>query len=83
MGMHKKAAKAAIRASDGTFYEVVAREWFAKYSAGWSESNGVKVLAQQVNYIFPFLGGKPIREVTAPELLEALRHIEKRGSLDV
>ena len=63
-------------------YEVIAREWFAKYSAGWSESNKVKVLARQVKYIFPFIGGKSIPEITAPELLEALRHIENRGSLD-
>ena len=79
---HKKATKAAIRTSDGASYEIVAREWFAKYSAGWSESNGVKVLARQVNYIFPYIGAKPVQEITAPELLVALRHIEKRGSLD-
>jgi integrase len=81
-GAHKQAVKAAVRAESGRSYEVIAREWFGKYSSGWSESNGVKVLARQENYIFPFIGGKPIREVTAPELLEALRHIEKRGSLD-
>ena len=79
---HKRAVKAAAKAECENSYEVVAREWFAKYSAGWSESNGVKVLARQVNYIFPFIGGKPVAEVKAPELLEALRHIEKRGSLD-
>ena len=79
---HKQAVKAAARAESGHSYEVLAREWFAKYSSGWTESNGVKVLARQINYIFPFIGGKPIREITAPELLEALRHIEKRGSLD-
>ena len=79
---HKKAVKTASRAESESSYEVVAREWFAKYSTGWTESNSVKVLARQVNYIFPFIGRKPIRDVTAPELLEALRHIEKRGSLD-
>ena len=51
-------------------------------AVGWSESNGEKVLARQVNYIFPFIGRKPIAEIKAPELLEALRHIERRGSLD-
>lgn len=79
---HKQAAKAAVKAKSEHSYEVIAREWFAKYSAGWSEANRVKVLARQVNYVFPFIGGKPIKEVTAPEVLEALRHIEKRGSLD-
>jgi len=79
---HKQAVKVASRVESENSYEVVAREWFAKYSTGWTESNSVKVLARQVNYIFPFIGGKPVAEIKAPELLEALRHIEKRGSLD-
>ena len=79
---NKKACKAAIKAQEGTAYEIIAREWFAKYSAGWSASNKVKVFARQMNYIFPFIGAKMIQTITAPELLEALRHIEKRGSLD-
>lgn len=81
-GAHKQAVKAAAKTDSQNSYEIVAREWLAKYSAGWTESNRVKVLARQVNYIFPFIGGKPIIEIKAPELLEALRHIEKRGSLD-
>lgn len=81
-GAHKQAVKAAAKTKSESSYEVVAREWFAKYSIGWTESNKVKVLARQVNYIFPFIGAKPIDEIKAPELLEALRHIEKRGSLD-
>ena len=79
---HKQAIKKATRAESDSSYEIIAREWFSKYSAAWSESNKVKVLARQENYIFPFIGGKNIRDVTAPEVLEALRHIEKRGSLD-
>jgi integrase len=79
---HKQAAKASARAEITDTYEIIAREWFAKYAPCWSESNKVKVLARQVNYIFPFIGAKNIRDVSAPELLSALRHIEKRGSLD-
>ena len=79
---HKRAVKAAVRAESENSYEVIAREWFGKYSTGWTESNRVKVLQRQVNDIFPFIGGKPIAEVKAPELLEALRHIENRGALD-
>ena len=79
---HKQALKTAVRAETENSFEVIAREWFAKYSAGWTDSNKIKVLARLENYIFPFIGGKAIREVAAPEVLEALRHIEKRGSLD-
>ena len=32
--------------------------------------------------IFPIIGGRPMSEVTAPELLTALRRIEARGALD-
>ena len=79
---NKKAVKASITANTQNTFEIIAREWFEKFSAGWSESNKVKVLARQKNYIFPFIGTKPIRDVSAPELLEALRHIERSGSLD-
>lgn len=79
---NRKAVKAAQLAESLNGYEIVAREWFSKYSLGWSESNKVKVIARQENYIFPFVGTKPVNQITAPELLEALRHIERRGSLD-
>jgi integrase len=79
---NRKAVKAAQLAEILNSYEIVAREWFSKYSVGWSNSNKVKVLARQENYIFPFIGGKPVNQITAPELLEALRHIENRGSIE-
>ena len=79
---NRKAVKAAQLAESLNSYEVIAREWFEKYSVGWSESNKIKVIARQEKYIFPFIGGKPISKITPPELLEPLRHIEKRGSVD-
>ncbi len=33
--------------------------------------------------IFPTLGQRPINAITAPELLEAIRSIEKRGAIDI
>ena len=81
-GHSKKAAKAAGRLVESSVFEVVAREWHAKYSVSWSESNKAKVLARLENDVFPFIGNKPAGEVGAPELLEALRRIEKRGAVD-
>lgn len=80
--VHKQAVKAAVRAEIENSYEVVAREWFSKYSTGWTESNREKVLARQVNDIFPLIGGKPVNLITAPELLATLRRIESRGAID-
>jgi integrase len=33
--------------------------------------------------IFPAIGGRPIAELRAPEILEAIRKIEKRGAIDI
>lgn len=77
---NKKAAKAALRADSGDSYEVIAREWFLKFSPQWVESTRIKTLTRQEKYIFPFLGRKPIRDIAAPELLDVLRKIEQRGS---
>ena len=81
-GAHKKAVKEAVRADTQNSYEILAREWYEKYSSAWTPSNRGKVLARQVNDIFPYVGELPIHQVTAPQLLEALRRIESRGALD-
>jgi len=80
--VHKKAVKEAERAVNESSYEVVAREWFAKFSPSWAESHKAKIMARQENDIFPHLGGKPVNQIAAPELLAALRIIEQRGALD-
>ena len=79
---HKQAVKTATRAETESSYEVIAREWFAKYSAGWTESNKVRIMSRQEKDMFPVLGAKPIGQITAPELLAVLRRIEGRGAID-
>ena len=81
-GEAKKAAKAAKRSAEEDSYEIIALEWFSKYENTWADTNKEKIMARQVNYVFPFLGAKRIQEITALELLEALRFIEKRGAID-
>ena len=79
---HKQAVKASVRAENTNSYETVMREWYAKYSPGWARSNSVRTLNRQEKDIFPLLGAKPINQITAPELLAALRRIEARGAID-
>lgn len=63
-------------------FEAVAREWHAKYAPGWSTSNADKVIARLQNDVFPWLGGRSIAELKAPELLAVCRRVESRGALD-
>ncbi|CAE6747613.1 tyrosine-type recombinase/integrase [Paraburkholderia domus] len=81
-GENRKARKAATLASAANSFEVIAREWFAKYAPNWAESHASKVVQRLEKDVFPWLGARPIAEIAAPELLTVLRRIEDRGALD-
>ena len=63
-------------------FEVIAREWFAKHSPNWAASHSEKIIQRLEKDIFPWIGGRPITEISAPEVLAVLRRIENRGALD-
>ncbi|SDD85340.1 tyrosine-type recombinase/integrase [Paraburkholderia lycopersici] len=78
----KRAAKQNADDRSNTF-EVMAREWHQTKRASWTASHAAKILGSLEADVFPTLGDRPLVEVTAPELLEVLRTIEKRGALEV
>lgn len=79
---NRKVQKAAKVERAANSFEVIAREWFAKYSPGWSTSHSGRILKRLENDVFPWIGGKPVAEITAPDVLAVLRRIEGRGTLD-
>lgn len=81
-GENKKVQKAAKVERSANSFEVIAREWFAKMQGEWAASHAEKIIARLELDVFPWLGGKPIAEITAPDVLTALRRIEGRGTLD-
>jgi integrase len=78
----RKAQKATTSSRSADSFEVIAREWFAKYSPTWAKSHSEKIIQRLERDIFPWLGARPIAEITAPELLTLLRRIEDRGAKD-
>lgn len=81
-GEMKKAQKAAKVERAANSFEIVGREWFASYRNTLADSHADKILARLERDVFPWLGGKPVSEITAPTVLEVLRRIEARGTLD-
>lgn len=79
---HRKAVKSAKTERAANSFEVVAREWFGKKSQGWAASNADKVMGRLENDAFPWLGARPIAEITPPEVLKVLRRIEERGAIE-
>lgn len=80
-GNIKKAQIVAGTKETDTF-EIIAREWHTQKTPSWAESHSVKVIRQFELYAFPWMGARPIKEITAPELLAVLRRVEARGTLD-
>lgn len=79
---HRKATKAAMAHRAANSFEVVAREWYQKFSGDWSPSHSKGVRQRLERDVFPFIGSKPIAEISAPDLLAVLRRVEERGALE-
>ncbi|MCA9469067.1 MAG: integrase arm-type DNA-binding domain-containing protein [Nitrospira sp.] len=78
---NRKAKKAANKEETYSF-EVVAREWLAKYSPNWSMTHADRVKRRLERDIFPWLGSKPVSVIIPLQLLEVIRRIEDRGALE-
>jgi len=78
----RKAAKAAEVERGTNSFETIAREWFERLKPSWDEAHAEKIIARLKRDVFPWLGGRPIAELTAPDVLTVLRRIEARGSLE-
>lgn len=80
-GAVRKAQKTADTQEFETF-EVIAREWHNKFAPTWAAGHAEKIIRRLDLYIFPWLGSKSIRSITAPDILACLRRLEDKGTLD-
>ncbi len=81
-GANRKAVKASKTEGAGNSFEVIAREWYAKNAANWTEDHGSRIIRRLERDAFPWIGSRPIAEIKAPELLAVLRRIEERGAVE-
>jgi integrase len=81
-GMVRKVDKLTARHKSENTFEAVAREWHGKYKATWTEHTANKNIRILEINVFPWLGSRPIGDVTTPELLAVIRRVEERGLLD-
>ena len=57
----------------------MAREFLDIKRAEWSEPHAMRWIEHLQKDVFPWIGSKPLAEVTAPTLLQTLRRVEARG----
>ncbi|MCG9065748.1 tyrosine-type recombinase/integrase [Laribacter hongkongensis] len=81
-GEARKAQKAAGSLNAANSFEVIAREWHAKFLPTWTVGHADKIMRRFERDVFPWLGSRPVAEIDAPTLLAVLRRIESRGAIE-
>lgn len=81
-GVAKKAAQRAARIASENSFEAIAREWISRQRKRLAQRYCALLLARLEADIFPHIGSRPIAEIGAPELLEVLKRVEKRGVVE-
>ncbi len=78
----RQAEKREVREAFASDFESVAREWLENIKPQWAPQHHADTLKRFEVHIFPKIGRRPVRAITAPELLLALRAIEARGTIE-
>jgi integrase len=78
----KKLQKASDQALSANSFGKVALEWHSKKSPTWSQVHADNITGRLKRDVFPWLGQRPIAEITAPELLQVIRRVEERGAIE-
>jgi integrase len=78
----RKAQRLQVIENAENSFEAVALEWYEKRKNGWERDYADKLLRRLQSNVFPWIGARPIRQLTAPELLSVLRRVEARGVIE-
>jgi len=78
----RKNEKAAEIFKTSNSFEAVASDWASSYFKNKSASHKERTISRLARYMYPWLGSKPISEITAPQILESIKRIEKLNILE-
>jgi integrase len=78
----KQAKKYSSAVSAANSFEVIANEWFAARMQEKSDTHKTRTRSMLNNYLFPYIGRKPIQDITPLMLLETLRKMEAKGIVE-
>jgi integrase len=72
-----------VRLAEQNTFEHVARDWHRTMINKWQPQTADEILRRFESDIFPAFGHLPINKVQAPDVLDAICAIEKRGALEI
>ncbi len=81
-GIETEKRKAAAAARAETTFEKLARLWHEQQAPRWAPVHALDVITSMERDLFPHIGDTPIVDLDPPRVLEVLRKVEKRGSIE-
>ncbi|SJM90358.1 Integrase Int [Crenothrix polyspora] len=78
---NRKAVKSSKAANASNSFEVIAREWGLKKVETWADKNNRSKRMLERN-VFPWLGSIAITDIKPMAILECLRRVEDRGTIE-
>ncbi|MDR1298512.1 MAG: Arm DNA-binding domain-containing protein [Deltaproteobacteria bacterium] len=80
--LKKKCLKEAGPSEALDSFEAVVREWFEVKKTGKKKNYACRIWGRVGKELLPFLAKRPVGEISSPELLEVLRKVESRGTVE-
>lgn len=81
-GNERRQEKLARKLGAESSFKAIALEWVKKEEHHWSASHITRTGLLLENHLFPWLGHRPIAEITPQELLAILKRPESKGILE-
>ena len=78
----RKIQKAISKQNNDNSFEFIAREWWGAHMKNKAATHKDKVIRRFELYLFPWIGSKPITDITAPQMLQAVKRIENLNKLE-
>ena len=81
---NRKAVKAAGEELKANSFECIARDWHKKMvgDSAWTADHADTIMTRMTQDMFPYIGTKPITEVTAKDIRGILDRVKNRGAVD-
>ena len=76
---HVKAQRAARHAAAISTFRAASEEWIAHKSEDWAPATQAKVVSTLDNVLMPWLGPRPVAEITPQEILHCLQRYERQN----
>jgi integrase len=76
----RQQAKQARKQAAVNTLETVSRDWLAHRASAWTPGTLEAITASLENHVFPALGARPIREVTARDVKVVVQAIDRQGA---